>query len=173
MVEGLNGNKPWLDAGQLRSAVADWARSKDIPLENLVITKATVEFPFEYGGDSHQLDHYASSLYPCQRTVTDGLPYYTPVTDINETDLENGAINRSQLYYKSNISFYLQNLIKKDAGSLTDEDDLWFMPTIAYYNSTTGVTYYFADNVYYTQTRLNGMDAARHPVLKLTYTVLK
>ena len=173
VVQGLNGNKPWVEASRLRSTVADWARTQEIPLENLVITKATVEFPFEYNGDRHQMDYYAASLFPCQRTVTDGLPYYAPISEVNETDLEIGVLDRSLLQYKSNISFYLQRLLKKDAGSLTDEDDLWFMPTLSYYNSSTGVTYYFADNVYYTLTRLNGMNAARHPVLKLTYTVLK
>ncbi len=173
LVRGLSGNKPRIEAASLRKAVTDWAAADGIALENLVVAKATVEFPFEYDGDLHRFDHYADNLFPCRRTLTDGLPYYTPIEEINDTDLENGSIDRSLLRYKSNISLYLQDILQRDAGGLTDEDDLWMMPTTAYYNSYTGATYYYADNVYYSQTVLNGTAAERHPVLKLTYSVLK
>lgn len=172
-VQGLSGHKPRIEASRLRKAVADWAATKDIPLENLVIAKATLEFPFEFGGDRHQLDHYANYLYPCKRTLVNGRPHYAPLSELGETTIENGSFDRSLLSYKSSISFYLQKLIKKEAGQLTDEDDLWLMPTLSYYNANTSTTYYYADNVYYSRTLLNGTDAARHPVLKLTYTVLK
>lgn len=172
-VQGLSGRKPRIEAAQLRSAVANWASSQNIPLENLVIAKATVEFPFDYSGDMHQLDHYATTLYPCKRALVDDIPYYAPLGELGESSVENGNIDRSLLLYKAGISFYLQDLIKKDASKVTNEDDLWLMPTLSYYNSNTSTTYYYADNVYYSHTWLNGTDAARHPVLKLTYTVLK
>ena len=174
VVEGLSGSKPRIDAARLRNTVASWAQSRNIPLENLVIAKATVEFPFEYSGDMHQLDHFAHTLYPCKRAlVNDKYPYYAPLDELGETSVESGSIDRSLLCYKAGISFYLQKLLKKEAGSITDEDDLWLMPTFSYYNSNTSTTYYYADNMYYSQTVLNGTNAARHPVLKLTYTVLK
>ena len=71
------------------------------------------------------------------------------------------------------MSFYLQDLIRRDRSELTAADDLWLMPTISLYNSTTAVTYYYADYFYYTQSLLNGTSAERHPVIKLTYTILK
>ena len=172
-VQGLSGTKPRIEAAQLRNAVANWANAQNIPLENLVIAKATVEFPGEDGGDMHQLDHYAATLYPCKRALVDDLPYYAPLSELGESTVEDGSMNRSLLLYKASISFYLQDLIKKEAGQVTDEDDLWLMPTLSYYNSNTSTTYYYADNVYYSRTLLNGTDATRHPVLKLTYTVLK
>lgn len=172
-VQGLSGRKPWIEASRLRKAVADWAGAQNIPLENLVIAKAILEFPFEFDGDRHQLDHYAKFLYPCKRTLVSNRPYYAPLSELGESTIENGAFDRSLLSYKASISFYLQTLIKKEAGQLTDQDDLWLMPTLSYYNSNTSTTYYYADNVYYSRTLLNGTDAVRHPVLKLTYTVLK
>ena len=172
VVQGLSGSKPRIEAARLRNAVASWAQSRNIPLENLVIAKATLEFPFEYSGDMHQFDHYAASLYPCKRTIVDDTyPYYAPLEELGESSVESGTIDRSLLVYKAGISFYLQDLLKK--SSVTEEDDLWLMPTLSYYNSTMGTTYYYTDNVYYSQTRLNGTSAARHPVLELTYTVLK
>ena len=174
LVQGLSGSKPRIEAALLRNTIASWAQVRNLPLENLVIAKATLEFPFEYGGDMHQLDHYAASLYPCKRAIVDdAYPYYAPLDELGESSVENGNLNRSLLVYKAGISFYLQDLLKKEAGSITDEDDLWLMPTLSYYNSTTGTTYYYTDNVYYSQTRLNGTSALRHPVLKLTYTLLK
>ena len=65
--------------------------------------------------------------------------------------MESGTIDRSLLEYKSNISIYLQDLVRKDAGAVTDEDDLWIMPTLSYYNSNTSTTYYYVDYFNYTQ----------------------
>ena len=76
-------------------------------------------------------------------------------------------------FYTYYISLYLQDLLSQEDSDIDDEDDLWFMPTYSYYNSNTGTTYYYADNYFYTQTTLNGTSALRHPVLKLTYSVLK
>ena len=47
------------------------------------------------------------------------------------------------------------------------------MSTVSSVNSNTGETYYYADNFYYSQMLLNGTAALRHPLLKITYTVLK
>ena len=173
LVQGLTGAKPHVSGLQLKQAIEAWAEREDILMENLALAKATVEFPFEYNGDRNQFDNYAAFLYPCQRTLVDGIPFYAPISEINNTTLENGSLDRSLLYYKSNISLYLQRLLRKDADKVTEEDDLWFMPTFSRHNSNTDVTYYYADNRYYSLTRLNGTGALRHPVLRLTYTVLK
>ena len=47
------------------------------------------------------------------------------------------------------------------------------MGTVTSVSNTTGETFYYSDNVYYTQTMLNGTAALRHPLLRITYTVLK
>ena len=172
-VQGLTGGKPYVNALRLKETLTDWAARENVDLDNVLIAKATVEFPFEYSGDRTQFDFCATGLFPCNRLMLDDVPYYAPISEINETELEDGTIDRSLLCYKSNISLYLQDLICSEDSEIDSEDDLWFMPVYSYYNSNTGVTYYYADNFYYSQTRLNGTSDLRHPVLRLTYTQLK
>ena len=101
------------------------------------------------------------------------LTRYEPIDEIEDDSFESGDIDRSNLNYTINISLYLQDLISCDANCITSEDDLWIMPTISVYNSYTSATYYYADYRYYTLSQLNGTAEARHPVLKLTYAILK
>ena len=171
-MEGLCGIKPHIRADRLREKVLQWASANGIPYENLLIAKATVEFPFEFNGDPDQFDSWSGNLFPCRRTRGDWATDFAPLDEISDASLETGSIDRSKLTYKSNISSYLQELLHKDAGSLTDEDDLWMMPTVSTSNSYTGATYYFPDYYFYRQDFLNGTAAERHPVLKLTYSVL-
>ena len=170
-MEGLCGIKPHIDAQQLRKTVADWAASTGIPLDNLLVAKATVTFPVEYNGDRNQYDYYSDNLFPCQRKRGTSKVSYTPIEEINNDDFEDGTLDRSLLQYTSNISLYLQDLVGRT--DITPDDDLWMMPTVTYYDTYSGVTYYFADYYYYAQDILNGTAADRHPVLKLTYAVLK
>ena len=172
-VQGLNGVKPFIDALQLRSTVARWAGTQGIPLENLVIAKATVEFPFEYKGNPDQFYTYAPNLFPCRRKSVKGRTLYSPIDEISNSSMEHGSIDRSQLCYKSNISIHLQKLIQRSESGITSEDNLWLMGTVTSVSNTTGETFYYSDNVYYTQTMLNGTAALRHPLLRITYTVLK
>ena len=172
-VEGLCGIKPHIDAKALRDVVTTWAAAQDIPIDNMLVAKATLSFPFEYNGDRTQYDFYAGNLFPCKRVRGTKKVTFSPLDEINDTALENGGMNRSKLTYTSNISIYLQDLLRKDRASLTADDDLWMMPTLSYYDSYTSSTYYYADYYYYTQSILNGTADVRHPVLNLTYTILK
>lgn len=175
-MEGLCGIKPHVDAAALRETVTRWAAVQGIPAKNLLIAKATLSFPFEYDADHPDLlDGYSVNLYPCTRVRNEntGLVYYSPIDEINQSEMENGAIDRARLQYTSNVSLYLQDILDRDAADLTADDDLWLMPIVSSYNSSTGVTYYYADSYYYTQSFLNGTAATRHPVLSLTYSVLK
>ena len=172
-MEGLCGIKPHIDARELRGLVTAWTAEAGIPIDNLLIAKATISFPVEYNGDPGQFQYYSDNLFPCRRVRTDDQVSYTPIDEINYTSLESGTLDRSLLQYTSNVSIYLQDLLGRNASSLDETDDLWMMPTIGYYNSYTSTTYYYADYYYYAQDILNGTAAARHPVLKLTYAVLK
>jgi hypothetical protein len=174
-MEGNCGIKPHISAVELRSMLERFAETETVgvPLDRILIAKAIVKFPFEYTGNYKQFDYYAPNLYPCKRAkTTSGDRIYGPLAEIEEEDLESGYIDRSNLCYTANISLYLQDLIKRDASSITSDDDLWIMPVIGVYNSYTGATYYYADYYYYTQSLLNGTADARHPVLLLTYSIL-
>lgn len=171
-MEGLCGIKPHVPADKLHARIAEWAAANSIPLERLLVAKATVEFPFEYT-NRKQYDTWAANLYPCRRIHTNNILTYGPISEIYDTTLESGDIDQSHLYYKSNVSTYLQSLIRKQAAEVTPEDDLWMMPTVSHVDSYTSETYYYSDYFFYRQNILNGTDAERHPVLRLTYTVLQ
>lgn len=172
-MEGNCGIKPHISAKELRGVLERFAAENQLELERVLIAKAVLKFPFEYTGDYKQFDYYATNLYPCKRTKNaSGSRIYTTLDEIEEEDLESGYIDRSNLCYTVNVSMYLQNLISRKASDITTNDDLWIMPTITLYSSTTGVTFYYPDYYYYSQSRLNGTSDARHPVLQLTYSVL-
>ncbi|MBR3292679.1 MAG: DUF4270 family protein [Bacteroidales bacterium] len=172
-MEGNCGIKPHISAKELRGVLERFAAENQLDLERVLIAKAVLKFPFEYTGDYKQFDYYATNLYPCKRTKNaSGSRIYTTLDEIEEEDLESGYIDRSNLCYTVNVSMYLQNLISRKASDITTNDDLWIMPTITLYSSTTGVTFYYPDYYYYSQSRLNGTSDARHPVLQLTYSVL-
>ena len=172
-LEGSCGIKPHISALELRDQVARWAEASQIPMDNLVIAKATLSLPFEYNGDYKQYDYYAGNVFPCKRVSTEGILRYTPIDEIQDDAVEKGDIDRCNLRYVSNISMYLQDLIRRDRSDITEADDIWLMPTITSYNSSTGATYYFADYFYYSQSLLNGTGNLRHPQIQLTYTTLK
>ena len=175
-MEGTCGIKPFISARELRGAVESFfAAQNQTDLSRVLIAKAILVFPFEYTGDYKQFDYYATMLYPCKKVqaTSTSVAHYTPLTEIDDEDLESGAIDRSNLWYSANISIHLQSLLRRSASELTSEDDLWIMPTVATYNSYSGATYYYPDYFYYSQSRLNGTSDARHPVLKLTYSILR
>ena len=172
-MEGLCGIKPHIDARQLRDAVTAWAAGNGLSTDKLLIAKATVSFPFEYEGNRDRLDYFPTTLYPCRRVKGETRINYSPLDEINDTNLESGGINRSKLEYTSNISQYMQDLLKRGREELTLEDDLWMMPILSYYDSYSSTTYYYSDYYYYSQSLLNGTAAERHPVLQLTYAVLE
>ena len=172
-MEGLCGIKPHVSAARLRGRIAEWASDNGIPLEKLIVAKATFEFPFEYNGDPDQYDYWSSNLFPCKRTYSNGILSYNPIEELSDETLENGILDRSQLTYKSNVSIYLQSLLKKEPAAVTEEDDLWMMPTVSRVNSYTSETYYYSDYFFYQQDCINGTGAVRHPVLRLTYTILQ
>jgi len=176
LVEGTCGIKPHISAVALRKILEDFAEMESVgELDRVLIAKALLVFPFEYNGDGRQFDYYAPTIYACQRIKNSdtNLTRYSPIDEIKDETFESGDIDRSNLNYTVNISQYLQKLIKRDASSITSDDDLWIMPTVSLYNSYTSSTYYYADYLYYTQSQLNGTAYARHPVLKLTYAILK
>ena len=171
--ESLSGIKPHISGAALHSLMQNWADQNSIDLDNLVIAKATLEFPFEYSGNYKVLDNYPGNLFPCRRVRTTKHTLYTPIDEIYDNYMSKGSINRSLLHYKPDVGFYLQDLIKKESSELTDEDDLWLMQTISHTNNTTNVTTHYPDFTYYNVAKFNGIGCKRNPRLRIIYTVLK
>ena len=163
-----------MSAEQLREMLDDFAAANQIDISRLLIAKAVLTFPFEYYGDYRQFDYYAPTIFACKRIKTSkGLTRYEPLDEIEDDTVESGDIDRANLDYTVNITEYLQKLIGRNPGSISEADDLWIMPTMSVYDTYNSTTYYYADYLYYTQSLLNGTADARHPELILVYAILK
>lgn len=195
LYQGYNGVKPYINGTRLRQALDLWLQRDGLNHENVLITHATMEFPFEYTGDPDQLSYYPTSLYPHLRASGSGYTVYTPISEIYNSSYDNGSINRSLSLYRPDVALYLQNLIRKKVDEVPADYDIYMMSTISYTTTTssasssyysyyyyyyygydpteTSTTYYYADTKNYAQGRLNGTRALRHPKLHITYTVLR
>jgi hypothetical protein len=172
--EGMAGIKPFVGGAALKKAIDNWAKANNIDLSKILISKAVLDFPFEYSGNYKDYDIYPDNLFPCLRRTSGNYKIFSPIDEIeSDTDYNFGSINRSLMTYRPDAALYIQDLIKKSYSDLDTEYDIWMMPTIQYSDSYSSSVYYYADYQYYRTGVLNGRSAERHPVLRLTYTVLQ
>lgn len=171
-MEGLNGVKPCIRGTVMKKLIDGWLEENGLTAENVLVTRATMEFPFEYSGTPSDYDVFPSNLFACRHFVNDSTSYYEPLDDIFLAETESGGANFSLYYYKPDVATYIQEIIKRDPETIDSNDDLWIMPLISTTNSSTSETMYYADTYYYSQCMLNGTSADRHPVLRITYAVL-
>lgn len=171
----FNGVKPQISAKELKSAIENWAEENSIDLSKIVISRASLEFPFDENTDYLELNKFPISLYPCLRSkVADTLSvrYYMPLEDINITSVNHGNIDRSLSFYKPDITSHLNKLIKNDYSKIGYYDDIWMIPITTYTDSYTGSTYYDINSDSYYKGVLNGTSSERKPVLKIAYAIM-
>ena len=221
LYEGLTGIKPHIDAKVLRQRIDDWMEANDIEADALMVARATLEFPFEYSGNSSDYDAWPTNLYPCRRLRGETYTVYSPISERYVSAYDNGSMNRSLFYFRPDAALYIQSLIREEKAEIDENYDLWIIPTIEYTTSSSSsydygnyydyyasmygygyggygygygygydpysyygyygygsgssseTTYYYVDSQYYLTCEINGTAAERHPVLRLTYTVLK
>lgn len=173
-MEGLNGVKPHIKGADMKFMLDRWLEEKGLVADQVLITRATLEFPFEYSGRPSDYDVFPSYLNVCRQMVNNSTAYYELLDDVYlvEDASSAGAVNYSLYNYKPDAATYVQELLKRTPESINSNDDLWIMPIISTTDATTSETTYSADCYYYTQCVLNGTAAERHPVLRITYAVL-
>ncbi len=165
--EGLCGIKPRIDAAILKKSMKEWADGHAIEMDRMLLTKASVVFPFEYSGDGEDYAGYPSTLFPCRRfRDTSGLVTFAPIEELADASMDHGEINLSLFEYKSDASIYIQNILKKDDSDITPLDDIWMMGT---YTDTYGS---YIDYRNYAMGILNGTGTQRRPHLRFTYSIL-
>ena len=173
--DGLCGVKPVVNAKELKKTIESWIKDNNIDKGRFMITRAALEFPFEYTGESEDYDNFPTNLFPCRRiwdSTGEKFRYLNPIDEIEDSTFDPGSINRSLFYYKPDAGQFIQELVAMDEDDVDDTYDLWMMPTVSSTSSTTGDTYYYADVTTYYQGIINGTKSARHPVLKLSYVVI-
>jgi hypothetical protein len=196
-VEGMSGIKPHISALTLRKTLSDWAAAKGYDMDKIIITRATMVFPFDYDGDYKKIDYYPSYLYPTKRSTSSGYTFYAPLSEVYDSKNDKGAINRSIFCYKPDATLYIQDMIHSPIDSIDRNDDIWMAPVskstssssssssynsyyqyymymyYGYSSSSSETTYYTTDYVNYYASVLKGAASDDPPRLEITYVVLK
>lgn len=177
-LEGIGGIAPYVDIKELKSAISNWAAENNYDETKMLISKATLVFPFELQPEDYETAsyRYPSYIFPANRKFhndTTDIKYYYPLEDYNSTDNPLGAMNRSLMNYSCDVSDTMQEIVNKDISELDDTYSFWMYPLMYETDSYYGYTSYYINNYTYFNAKLNGPKAERHPELQLVYTIVE
>lgn len=135
-IEGGSGVKPMVPAKEIHGLVnAEIIKNGGDPATTL-ITKATIELPFEFPDDYTTMFRYPKVLSPTIKISTDTTVTFAGLTDASASDENQGDINRSLCNYAPDITHHVQQIIRKKADdSKLSSYDIWFL--IMWYEKTT------------------------------------
>ena len=94
--------------------------------------KATIILPFELPADYEELKYYPSVLSPTIETTytsDDGKEHLTfaGLTDASVSSENQGDIDRSNLEYKPDITYHLQELLNRTDLDTATDADIWLL----------------------------------------------
>ena len=132
LVEGGAGLKPVISAKELQTKTKQAIQAHGGTLDKAVITKATIVLPFDMPADYLDLKYFPSVLSPTIRnTVTDddGNSYiqFAGLTDASVSTENQGDIDRSNLMYSPDISYHLQEVLKRTDLDTATNADIWLL----------------------------------------------
>ena len=135
-IEGGSGIKPVVPAAEIQRLVnAEIIRKGGEPITTL-ITKATIEMPFDFPEDYTTMFRYPKVLSPTIKISTDTTVTFAGLTDASASDENQGDVNRSLCNYAPDITHHVQQIIRKSAGDKKLSNyDIWFL--IMWYETTT------------------------------------
>lgn len=175
-IEGSAGINPYIDAQELKSLLDNWMREKGLNASKVVVSKATMHFPFEFPSDIEELKYnYPPYLFPIRRKYindTSSIKYYFPFDDNGSKGNPIGAMNRSLKSYICDMTSTVQDFTSKEATEIGGEYDIWLYPIVQETDPTYGTVTISTDQVSYFNGKINGQAARRAPFLTLIYTVL-
>ena len=148
-IEGGGGLKPVIPAKELQEKTVSAIKDYGDPAE-AIINKATIILPFEYTGDYQHSDLYPSMLSPTIRMDNgEGGWQFAGLTDASAESENQGNIDRSNLRYAPDISYHLQEILKRTDLDTKDDADIWLLTVHSEtVQNATGSIY---DNEYYQQ----------------------
>ncbi|MBO4466705.1 MAG: hypothetical protein J5745_01195 [Bacteroidales bacterium] len=132
LVEGGAGLKPVISAKELQAKTKQAIEAKGGTLDKAVISKATIVLPFDMPADYRDMKYFPSILSPTIRnTVTDddGNSYiqFAGLTDASVSTENQGDIDRSNLMYSPDISYHLQEILKRTDLDTATNADIWLL----------------------------------------------
>ena len=135
-IEGGSGIKPVVPAAEIQSLVnAEIIRKGGEPITTL-ITKATIEMPFDFPEDYTTMFRYPKVLSPTIKISTDTTVTFAGLTDASASNENQGDVNRSLCNYAPDITHHVQQIIRKSEGDKKLSNyDIWFL--IMWYETTT------------------------------------
>lgn len=135
-IEGGSGVKPVVPASEIQRLVCDEIIAKGGDPATTLITKATIEMPFDFPDDYTTMFRYPKVLSPTIKISTDTTVTFAGLTDASASDENQGDINRSLCNYAPDITHHVQQIIrKKTDDSKLSSYDIWFL--IMWYETTT------------------------------------
>lgn len=135
-IEGGSGVKPVVPASEIQKLVTDEIVKKGGDPATTLISKATIEMPFDFPEDYTTMFRYPKVLSPTIKISTDTTVTFAGLTDASASDENQGDINRSLCNYAPDITHHVQQIIRKKADDKVLEGyDIWFL--IMWYEQTT------------------------------------
>ena len=132
MVEGGGGLKPVILARELQEKACAAIEAQGGTLDKAVIVKATIVLPFEMPDNYEDLKYYPSVLSPTIETYYEtesGVkrPSFAGLTDASVSTEDQGDIDRSNLVYKPDITYHLQELLTRTDLDTATDADIWLL----------------------------------------------
>ena len=132
LVEGGGGLKPVILATELANKTCSAIAAKGGRPDKAVIVKATIVLPFEMPEDYEELKYFPSVLSPTIQTTyetDEGVkrPSFAGLTDASVSTEDQGDIDRSNLVYKPDITYHLQELLSRTNLNDASDADIWLL----------------------------------------------
>ena len=138
-VEGGGGLKPVVQASELRSKLLAHIASKGLDPSKAIISKATLEMPFEAPDDYLDFSVFPVMLSPtCRIEAESGKVTFAGLSDASSSNENQGDINRSTLMYSPDITHHLQELLRLEDTGKIHNYDVWFLTVFNEIVESTG-----------------------------------
>lgn len=126
-LEGGKGLKPVIKAAGLREKVLEEILKHTDDPTSIVVSKATIELPFEFPEDYLKICQYPIMLSATCRIATDTSVTYAGIADASASDENQGNIDRSRCRYAPDISHHVQEIIKLKNLEKIENYDIWLL----------------------------------------------
>ncbi len=154
LVEGGTGLKPVISAKELRDKTIAAIRKNGGDPEKAIIVKASIILPYSQPDNYMDMKYYPSILSPTIRTENKSSKYpdkvivsYAGLTDASISTEDQGTIDRSNMMYSPDITYHLQELLKRTDLDTKTDADIWLL-TI-HINKVANANGSMYDNSYY------------------------
>lgn len=132
LVEGGTGLKPVISAKELREKTIKAIEANGGDPEKVIIVKASIELPYEQPADYMEMKYFPPVLSPTIRTTAkdeddNEIITFAGLTDASISDEDQGDIDRSNLIYAPDITYHLQELLKRTDLDTATNADVWLL----------------------------------------------